>query len=259
VNDAPVNEAIGVLRKAREMYKRVYVLFSGGKDSLAVLDLATQVFRPSEMRIVFTEVTGNSDKCNVDYVYRVWLRYYGDYELLHLKRNEDFFEYMLRAGTPGPGARWCMSKFKQSLWRHLSPPIFIVGMKRSDSRRRKLIYRSFFVKNDWLVGTVVLPILNWSTRDVLDYVRSRGLEVSPCYARYGHSGNCMFCPFHSKRSATLTLMDPYWRERILPYLRRVMSVELAKTRFGATVRRKWLENPVLRNVPLTAWSRSGCG
>jgi len=256
MNGELVEEALEVLRKARETYKKAYILFSGGKDSLVVLDLATQVFKPSEAKIVFTEITGNTDELNVDYVYRVWQKYYSDYELIHLKRNEDFFEYMLRAGTPGPKGRWCMKQFKQVLWRRLPWPLFVSGMKRSDSAKRRLVYTSHFVRNDWIIKTNALPILNWTSRDVLDYVKERGLEVSPCYKIFGHSGNCMFCPFHNRRAVSLTLADPYWRSKILSYLPHTMK---KSNKLKEMIRRRWLESPALKSASIATYLVGGVG
>jgi len=238
-----IDESLNILRKARERYRRVYVMFSGGKDSLVALDLAAQVFRPDEMKIVFIEVTGNTDKCNIDYVYHIHSKYYHEYELLHLRQDFDFFRYMVKAGLPGINARWCMRVFKQELIKRLQPPFFVVGIKRSDSKKRSMIYTSFFHRSKYSIGISILPILNWSKQDVYDYIRQQGLELSPCYKKYGHSGNCMFCPYHNKKAITMTLQDPYWKQKILAYLDKIYTT----TDYAKRIKKRWIKNPVLYN------------
>jgi len=209
-----------------------------------VLDLAARVFKPDEMKIVFIEVTGNTDKCNIDYVYSVVEKRYSEYELLHLRQQFDFFDYMVKAGLPGPHARWCMRVFKQEPIRRLLPPFFIAGIKRSDSSNRARNYTSFFHRSEYTVGTLILLLLNWGKRHVYEYIKWQGLELSPCYRKYGHSGNCMFCPFHDRKSIAMTLQDPYWRRKILSYLGKIYT----KTDYAEWIKKRWMKNPALHSL-----------
>ena len=248
-----VKEALNVLKIAKERFKRVYVTFSGGKDSLVALDLSTRVFNPKEMKIIFNEVTGNTDKCNIDYVYRIHEKYYNRYELLHLRPYMDFFEAMIKNGVPNIKARWCMNKYKIQPLRNILPPYYVMGIKKTDSNKRSQLYSSHIVKIEWeYKRVVILPLLNWTTKDVLEYIRETGLELSPCYQRYGHSGNCMFCPFHTKKQATLTLQDPYWRNKIITALKQIRSLhdDKNKSKFKKQMLRYWLNNLVLHNNKL---------
>jgi len=239
-----------ILKEARERFRRAYVMFSGGKDSLVVLDLASRVFSSDELKIVYIEITGNTAKCNIDYVYSIHRKYYSDYELLHLRSNYDFFDYMVRAGIPGLKARWCMRVFKQELLKRLMPPFFVVGIKRSDSYRRFMIYTSFFHRSEYTIGLSILPILNWSSSDILDYIEEHGLKLSPCYKKYGHSGNCMFCPYHNKKAITLTLQDHYWRNKIINALSKIYT----KSDYAEKIRKQWLKNNVVVNKSILAFT-----
>ena len=254
MNNKLIDESLNILRKARERYRRVYVMFSGGKDSLVALDLAAQIFKPNEMKIVFIEVTGNTDKCNIEYVHRIYNKHFSDYDLIHVKPPYDFYEVMIKWGIPGLKARWCMDKYKIQPLRRFVPPFFVLGIRRTDSTRRAQIYTAPIIRAEWHVKRIlILPLLNWTKQDVYDYIRQQGLELSPCYKKYGHSGNCMFCPYHRKKAITLTLQDPYWREKIINALKQIRSLynKNNKSRFKENIIRYWLNNPILHNHKIT--------
>jgi len=247
-------EAEDVLRRAKNLFRKVVVNFSGGKDSLVALDLATRIFPPGEAKIVFIEITGNSAECNTKYVRRIHEKHYADYELVYIRPPMDFFELMVRAGIPNPRTRWCMNKYKIAYLRKISPPFHVIGVKRADSRRRAQIYTKHIQKLKY-GGTGIFPVLNWTTQDVYDYIKRYGLELSPCYKKYGSSGNCVFCPFAPRKTASLVLRDPYWREKILGALNQIRSLHDPnnKSRFKKLIIRNWLHNPVLYSNPITSY------
>jgi 3'-phosphoadenosine 5'-phosphosulfate sulfotransferase (PAPS reductase)/FAD synthetase len=110
------------------------------------------------------------------------------------------------------------------------------GVRRADSNARR---KAQLVKVIKLSGEVnVSPLVDWSKEQVLDYIKSHGLDLNPCYKLYGHSGNCMFCPYANKRHIILTMNDPEWRAKILPVLVRHKD-KLAKGSIGRTVYKRW--------------------
>jgi len=205
-----VERSIQLVREFARKFGKPWVLFSGGKDSLATLLLAVEAL-DGVRGVLYVEVTGNTHELCTRYVYRVAERL--GLELVHTKREDlDFFEALVKWGIPHRVNRWCWNEFKVKVWLRVKPPIFLAGVKHADSRRRELA--------DWsrpkqIYGMIVFsPIYYWSTQDVLDYIKSR-IEPNPCYEIYGHSGNCMFCPFRRKSSIAKTMVDPYWSRKIL--------------------------------------------
>ncbi len=198
--------------------RRFTVLFSGGKDSLATLLWVLNNVQHNDWNILYIEVTGNTHPLCIEYVKNT-CRSLGVYnKLVIAKRNDlDFFECLRRWGVPIIGKyRWCMYQFKLKLMKAYSHLTVVTGVRRSDSHiRRKILPIGFFkiTKN-----VSVNPIYNWNKKQVLAYIRKHGLELNPCYKIYGHSGSCMFCPYHNKRQIILTLQDPEWREKILSSL-----------------------------------------
>jgi len=208
--------------KELERFKNrpIDVLFSGGKDSLASLLISIQAGLKIR-KIIYTEVTGNTDqKCN-NYVHRIVEKLGLKDKLLHTKREDlDFYECLKKWGIPIRYVnRWCLWEFKHRIWKEICVSFQILGMKRIDSVNRKtssLIQRKY-ITDDYFI----LPIYDFTTYEVIDYIKMCGVEINPCYHIYGHSGNCMFCPFHSKEKIILTLQDPYWRKKILNVLTQV--------------------------------------
>ena len=214
----------------------VTVLFSGGKDSLASLLLALDAGL-KYIKVLYVEVTGNTDqKCN-EYVHRICEKLGIHDRLKHVKREDlEFFECMKKWGIPIFNInRWCLWEFKDRLFRLHATNLRLCGMKSTDSVRRKHIklIERFHVVN----AIVINPIWNWSTYEVLDYIKERGVEINPCYRVYGHSGNCMFCPYHSKEKIILTMQDPYWREKILTTLLQTPW----KSRYSQQIAMRWIK------------------
>ena len=96
---------IDILEKYKN-WNGKYVLFSGGKDSLVVLDLAYKYWKDN-FKVIYIEITGNTHpKCN-KYVHKV-VNEYG-VELIHLKYDKDFFDMLMELSYPSvlwSGARW---------------------------------------------------------------------------------------------------------------------------------------------------------
>jgi len=240
-----VELSIRMIREFAEKWSGVYIAFSGGKDSTALLLLADEALPTRLIRgVVFVEVTGNTDRCNIDYVYKVVDRLGLGGKLLHLKRKDlDFFDALMMWGVPHRKNRWCYQEFKQVVMNRINPPVYLVGVKHSDSRSRE---KWGWDKPKRLYGQFLFsPIWFWSSTDVRDYLRSRNADLSPCYEKFGHSGNCMYCPFHKVAAIRKTVADPYWGPLIISALAKLRN-EWGKREF-----RRWYRFYTSR--PLTSY------
>lgn len=211
------------------------VLWSGGLDSTAALLWALDNVPHDDWDILYVEVTGNTHPLASRYVRRVAEKLGVAGKLRVVRRGVDFFDALERWGVPPPlGYRWCMHHFKVKLIAGHARPVQVTGVRRADSARRRG-YRSVeYVR--FSRSLLVHPLLDWDDGEVRDYLASHGVPPNPCYRLCGHSGNCMFCPFHSKRQILGTLAQPGWREKIL--------AALVKARCGGGpscgVKKKWL-------------------
>ena len=208
VLDKKIKQALEVLEKFRD-WNHKYVMFSGGKDSLVCLDLASRTW-DDDFQVIYIEVTGNTHEKCTKYARRI-VNEYG-LELVHLKHEENFFDVLETYGYPSIfwiGSRWCLHRFKDrvmsSFERDNHVTITVSGIKQGDSPSRK----------DWIsTGVVngiaknprkaywgrfqVFPICSWSKKDVWQYIKDRGLPLNPLYSEIGFSGNCLICPAMKK-------------------------------------------------------------
>jgi len=215
--------------------KRFTVLFSGGKDSLAALLWVLDNVEHDDWNILYVEVTGNTHPLCNQYVHQVCRQLGIQDKLKHVKREDlDFFEALRKWGTPIIGKyRWCLYQFKLKLVEKHAYGVQVLGIRKEDSSRRRNIG---FINVSRLTKTVcVQPVFDWTRNQVVKYIREHGLDINPCYRIYGHSGNCMFCPYHDKKSIILTLRDPLWRSKILS------SLGYARGRISRETMKKWVK------------------
>ena len=217
--------------------RRFTVFFSGGKDSLAtLLWILDNVPDISGMKVIYAEVTGNTHELCNEYVHEVVEALGLGDRFVHARREDvDFWAYMRRAGVPIPGqTRWCLTEFKRKAWLpHIHGALAVMGIRAGESAYRAK-YRS--LKRTWEGQFSLLPIFGWSEGQVLDYIREHGLWPNPCYARYGHSGNCMWCLYYRRDQIMRTLSDPLWGRKIISVLRDAP----AKGPVSECIKNRWL-------------------
>lgn len=108
--------------------------------------------------------------------------------------------------------RWCCAMFKETAGVGY---VVLTGVRKEESskrakyedvariakakRDRKSVDLDKMEANEFrCVGGkdkfMVYPILEWTERDVWDFIAMRGLPVNPCYSTHKRVG-CVFCPF----------------------------------------------------------------
>jgi phosphoadenosine phosphosulfate reductase len=193
---------------------RFTVLWSGGKDSTAVLLWVLNNVSNTDWDVFYIEFTENTDQECTNYVIKT-AESLGLSEKLRIVKTEDFFELCRKWGIPTPYRRWCLYNLKIKAFKQ-THEINVTGMKKSDSRRRASLDVISYGKLS--KRTCVNPIVEWSEDKVFNYLNENGIKLNACYERLGHSGNCCFCPFANKKHIIKTMSDPYWGPKIMDLL-----------------------------------------
>jgi 3'-phosphoadenosine 5'-phosphosulfate sulfotransferase (PAPS reductase)/FAD synthetase len=118
--------------------------------------------------------------------------------------KERFFDRIAQAGYPTMFSRHCCRILKE--YKILDNAV--QGIRRDESIKRTARYKEPIVcrnysKNEHV--NVYLPILDWSDKDVTDFVNAHGIKCHPLY--YNEQGKfcverrlgCMGCPLASDR------------------------------------------------------------
>ena len=173
--------------------------FSGGKDSLVATHYTLEEIRGIESRleihVVFVDTTVMLP-ITIKYVREVCNRY--GWPLKILKPEPDFWTLAKRWGVPSLRRRWCCFYLKLKpifeFTRKLAPQRgMVTGLRREESERRRSRRHVEYVKR--MKGLEVLawnyhPILEWTEKDVLRYIRDHDLPMPPHY-RMGIKETCM--------------------------------------------------------------------
>jgi phosphoadenosine phosphosulfate reductase len=195
----PAEEAIEVLR-AWEPPEGYYLSFSGGKDSIVLFDLAE---RSGVKFDAHYNVTG-IDPPELVYFIR---EHYGS-RLINEKAKEGIWHLVERKGLPMRNARFCCEYLKEhtGIGRTV-----LTGIRGKESPRRS---HRCLVENSTHADKLFLhPIINWSTPDVWEYIRTRELPYCSLYdelvwdAKKGKMVKafsrlgCVLCPMTTAKQA----------------------------------------------------------
>ncbi len=181
----------------------VVVSFSGGKDSIVVLDLAIKYYGKNKVYPIYVD-TGLEFPETIEYVSKVQ-EYYG---IEVVKAFAKIDEAIRERGLPTKTNRWCTGlktkAFKEKLeeiTRGCEQVLVVVGDRDAESVSRS--HRSPVRKlSDKMVE--VAPIKQWSTAHVQLYMYLNKLPVNPLYEQGFYRIGCYVCP--ALRSLELYIM-----------------------------------------------------
>ena len=184
--------SVSFIQKTLSFVKKdVTVAFSGGKDSLIVLDLVSEVIDP---KVIFTD-TGIEYPETVKYV----KSFSGDYDILVADAEDGFWRGFEILGPPARDYRWCCKVCKLGPTNKLLKEVFpdgcitFVGQRRYESSKRAKQRRIF--TNPWIPLQIgASPIRNWSSLQVWLYISWKGLRINPLYLDGFDRVGCWPCP-----------------------------------------------------------------
>ncbi|UCE90725.1 MAG: phosphoadenosine phosphosulfate reductase family protein [Methanobacteriota archaeon] len=198
------------------------VSFSGGKDSLVVLDLARAVTR--ELTVIFID-TGLEHRHTRDYV-ETFARENG-IRLLRASAGSAFDDNFDVFGPPAKDFRWCCKVCKLAPVSALVEEKYPKGTVTVEGNRR---LESFARSHITTVGdnpfvprqVTVNPIRDWTALDVWLYIIWRELKYNPLYDEDVERVGCWMCPSalaseFEEISKTLPELARWWELRLLAW------------------------------------------
>ena len=186
---------------------RTFALFSGGKDSITLVDnLAKQ-----DMLIgCLSFDTGISIPEWRDFIESTCRK--NCWPLTIIKTPINYDDLVLKFGFPGPGLHYlfmnylkgrCLAQFRKE-----NPGVLVAsGVRKTESKRR------FKNTKEWSIMEgcpIWAPLYNWTTEEVIKYVVDNKLQKSPCYYTIGISGDCLCGAF--ARENERQLIEEYYPE-----------------------------------------------
>lgn len=217
-----IDNSIALLRKTESLAlemsdKGFYLAFSGGKDSQCLYHVA-------KMAGVKFEAHYNLTTLDPPELVRFIKSHYPDV-IIDLPRKT-FWQLCLEKGLlPTQRVRFCCAELKET---HGAGTCTLVGIRHAESSRRRnrneveLSGRKFSGTLDQFERhrqtehvcikgrdkIIISPIIEWSDKDVWDFIKGNGIEYCGLYDEGFRRLGCIFCPMASKEHL-LAMKDRY--------------------------------------------------
>lgn len=199
--------------------------FSGGKDSLVLLDLTSKALAPSDFYVVFSN-TGMelSDTLKaVDAAKQLWPSLRFEEAKCHMEPTESWDEF----GPPGRRMRWCcvvhksvptIIKLREITGNYNAKAVVFDGVRAEESARRaKYNDVSEGAKNISQINAS--PIHKWNTAELYCYILKNSLMINNAYRLGLFRVGCMVCPLSSDWWDGIA--NTYYKDEMQPLLQRV--------------------------------------
>lgn len=198
-------------RRTKELYDEsinrcdiAYIAFSGGKDSVTLLDICHRVL-PLSVPVVFSDTD-----MELPDTYDVWdevKKRYPEREFIAAKAKKSATENWKLFGPPSRTIRWCCSVHKST------PALMFLKSKLKKSAIKVMAFvgvrgdesysRSFYedatdgVKNASQLNR--MPILDWGAHELWLYIFANNLIINCAYKKGISRVGCILCPESSSR------------------------------------------------------------
>ena len=220
-------------RRTKELYDadidrcdKVYIAFSGGKDSVTLLHLCDGVL-PCDVPVIFSDTD-----MELPDTYEIWnevQKQYPHRNFICARANTRALDNWRQFGPPSKTIRWCCSvhkstpaliQLKKMLGKSSIRVMAFVGVRGEES-----ISRSFYedsndgVKNASQMNR--MPILDWGAHELWLYIFQNNLQINRAY-RWGLPRiGCVMCPESSEKY--VWLVDAAYPGTIDPYVKVILQ------------------------------------
>jgi len=191
----------------------IYVAFSGGKDSIVLLDLVQRALPHDAFKVLFADTTMElpDTLLAVEEAKNRW----SDLDWHIAKSHMDAKESWELFSPPSRTIRWCCSVHKtapsinllRKLARQDSPQanyhfdsfkvLAFLGIRAEESDARAT-YGAISDGNKHVVQINCNPILDWNSSELFLYILEHSISFHRAYRHGAHRVGCLFCPMSSK-------------------------------------------------------------
>jgi len=197
-------------------FKQIYVMFSGGRDSLVALHITWSAF-PEKTRALFIN-TGIATPGLVDYVKEITTSFNVPLDIISPK--EDYFKLVEKKGFPTITHRWCKHFLKlQPLQEFLKDKnkeeiVLVTGVRKDESWMKSRTSK-FYVHPKFGVH-MYSPVYEFTEKEIEDYIKTHGLKRNPLYDVYGKAYDCWCSAYKSPADfAMLALKNPEFFQKFV--------------------------------------------
>ena len=176
------------LIKEYEPEEGYFVGFSGGKDSVVVLDL---VQKAGVKHQAYYSATGIDPPEVVKFINEHYP--YVIHKRPNWKGTRSFYGMIPIKGFPTRYARWCCDKLKKDPTKKIPLPHRIMGLRAEESAMRAKRKQVEYVK--YLKQWMYKPIFYWLEWEIWEYIESKSLPYCSLYDEGFHRLGCVICPF----------------------------------------------------------------
>jgi phosphoadenosine phosphosulfate reductase len=208
------------VKKIFDVYRRYrnldcfHVAFSGGKDSIVMLELVKKALPKSSYMVVFGD-TGMEFPDTYEVIDKVeeqcraeGIEFYR--AASHLKPEESWRLF----GPPSRVLRWCCSvhksapqtlKLREVLGKNDYVGMDFVGVRLHESAKRAdYDYENYGKKQKGQYSHN--PILEWTSAEVWLYIYANGLVINEAYKKGNSRAGCLFCPMGGGKADSIRNM-----------------------------------------------------